>query len=291
MSAITSISPAQIQTTSSEPVSVAPIGVNGFALASQCDLDALTMGVGATTETARERARFDDLGAFSSSPEAVRAEFKRRYENMEPDGISLNSETRFNAVKPAITEQYGYWCDKVLGPVVFASNLLPPSSELLASEIVQNTTNSEIEVEVTITGRWKELEMFLLMGMNWSRSITLTGQYHDGIAFNENIPVNQRRVREPERASTTRVKVKVPPRSRVTVKMIGERRTERLTSRPTVTLEGWFGANFPHRVRGHYFWFESAASFVKQAEMHGFIERRSYVTSIEIDEPQQLGND
>ena len=29
-----------------------------------------------------------------------------------------------------------------------------------------------------------------------------------------------------------------------------------------ISVNGWFGANFPHRVRGHYFWFVSASKLL-----------------------------
>src|SRR5215217_3974601 len=63
---------------------------------------------------------FSDLPAVKSSPAAVRQKFQDIY-GENPDGISVNSETYFDAVTPAITEQYGHPCYKALGEFEFAS--------------------------------------------------------------------------------------------------------------------------------------------------------------------------
>lgn len=69
----------------------------------------------------QEYLSFSDLAGLDSSPDAVRSKFKDRF-GKNHDGISLNHETYYDAVKPRITEQYSHYCYKRLGQYQFTED-------------------------------------------------------------------------------------------------------------------------------------------------------------------------
>mmetsp|Transcript_94753 Transcript_94753/g.116052 ORF Transcript_94753/g.116052 Transcript_94753/m.116052 type:complete len:111 (+) Transcript_94753:63-395(+) len=87
-------------------------------MAEAKDGNSTTKSVSLSNNVVKDLFTFDDLKALHSSPDRIREAFKQYY-GIYPDGIAINKETYYNAVKPAITEEYGYPCYKTLGKAIY----------------------------------------------------------------------------------------------------------------------------------------------------------------------------
>ena len=103
----------------------------------------------------RELLKFSDLSALGSSPSAIREGFKREY-GINPDGISLNHETYYGAMHPAITEQYSRYCYKEHGSVRYTSVGSKDKTVIVGHDSVENRTGQEVSAVSTVTEQWTE---------------------------------------------------------------------------------------------------------------------------------------
>ena len=137
---------------------------------------------------------FNDLPALNSSPAAVRQKFNDLYKK-NPDGISVNDETYFNAVTPAITQQYGHPCYKTLGEFNYVEAASkPPSDAIVGSNYATNDSDEEATITVTVEGAWSQTQSWsseTTTGLSFTEEFTLEGVFKVGTTFNVSTTVGQ----------------------------------------------------------------------------------------------------
>ncbi|MCL1126185.1 hypothetical protein [Shewanella surugensis] len=226
----------------------------------------------------QEYLSFSDLQGLDSSPSSVREAFKERFNNVTPDGIALNHETYYDAVKPPITEQYGHFCYKDLGIVDYSRGEEEPAQQaIIGSNTAYNRGDTEAEISLQVTGSWAETTGWnssITTGLSFSQSFGLEGVFETGMEFSVDVTAGVSGEESISKSSTATVTVKVPPHSRVKVEMVATMKKEKLHFSAPIAVKGSFGANFPDRVDGHYFWFLDARTVLNKisGEINGVIE-------------------
>jgi hypothetical protein len=225
----------------------------------------------------QEYLSFSDLPGLDSSPDAVRNKFKDHF-GERPDGIALNKETYYDAVKPPITEQYSHYCYKTLGQYQFTSDSSePPQQAIVGSNTAVNQGDTEAEIQLAVTGAWSETTGWstsITTGMSFSTEFSIEGVFKMGTSFSVSVTAGASGSKSVSRSSTATVSVKVPPRSQVKVDMVATMKKENMDFKAPISVSGMFGANFPDRVQGHYFWFLGSTEILPKnsGEITGTIE-------------------
>ena len=211
----------------------------------------------------QEYLAFDDLQGLDSNPNAVREAFAKEF-GENPDGICVNKETYFGAVKPAITERYGHYCYKRLGTYEFTTDdVEPPQQAIVGSNTAINQGDSSATIQLTVNGSWSESTGYsssVTTGMKFSTELTIEGVFKIGSEFSMSVTAGSSHTSSVSRSASSSVSVQVPPRSKVKVDMVATMKKEKLGFKVPIDVSGMFGANFPDRVKGHYFWFLDARS-------------------------------
>jgi hypothetical protein len=220
---------------------------------------------------------FSDLPGLDSSPDAVRSKFQKIY-GKKPDGIALNNETYYNAVNPPITQQYSHYCYKTLGKYEFSEmSSEPPQDAIVGSNTAYNKGDTEAEIALTVNGAWTEETSYsssITTGMTFTEEFTIEGVFKMGMSFSVSATVGQSKTSSVQKGASSTVTIKVPPRSKVTVQMVATMKKEKMGFKVPISVSGMFGANFPDRVNGHYFWFNSASEILPKTSgaISGVIE-------------------
>nr|BAC79010.1 crystal protein [Bacillus thuringiensis serovar dakota] len=216
-----------------------------------------------TTDVIREYLMFNELSALSSSPESVRSRFSSIY-GTNPDGIALNNETYFNAVKPPITAQYGYYCYKNVGTVQYVNRPTDINPNvILAQDTLTNNTNEPFTTTITITGSFTNTSTVTsstTTGFKFTSKLSIKKVFEIGgeVSFSTTIGTSETTT---ETITVSKsVTVTVPAQSRRTIQLTAKIAKESADFSAPITVDGYFGANFPKRVGpgGHYFWFNPA---------------------------------
>ncbi|MBO9622213.1 MAG: ETX/MTX2 family pore-forming toxin [Sphingomonas sp.] len=209
---------------------------------------------------------WSDLQALSSSPSAVRDKFGAMY-GETPDGIALNDTTYYNAVSPPITQQYGHYCYKTLGEISYSEEGQQADQAVVGSNTAFNYGDDPASISLTVNGGWAETTGWstsVTTGMTFSESVTLEGVFQMGMQFNVSATVGQSGSTTVNKGASSTVTVTVPPKSQVRVDMVATMKTETMDFSAPIQVTGMFGANFPDRVQGHYFWFADAGTILPQ---------------------------
>ncbi|HXR79193.1 MAG TPA: hypothetical protein VN737_24675 [Bryobacteraceae bacterium] len=208
---------------------------------------------------------FNDLPALNSSPQAVRQKFQDLY-SKKPDGISVNDETYFGAVTPAITQQYGHPCYKTLGEFNYVEAASkPPSDAIVGSNYATNDSDEEATITVTVEGAWSQTQSWSsesTTGLSFTEEFTIEGVFKVGTTFNVSTTVGQSKSNTVSKSASASVSVSVPAHSRKQITMVATMQQETLNFTAPISVQGMFGANFPDRVKGHYFWFNDATQLL-----------------------------
>lgn len=205
---------------------------------------------------------WSDLQALDSSPSAVREKFDSLY-SKNPDGIALNDTTYFNAVQPAITQQYGHYCYKQLSEITYTEAGQSSNDAVVGSNTAYNNSDAEAEIALTVSGGWTETTEWsssVTAGMTFSAEIGLEGVFKMGMSFNVSTTIGQSKSSSVNKGASSTVTVKVPAHSAITVELVATMKKETMDFSAPIQVSGMFGANFPDRVEGHYFWFADAGS-------------------------------
>ena len=226
---------------------------------------------------AQEYLTFSDLQGLKSSPDAVREAFHRQF-GKQPDGIALNDSTYYKAVQPPITQQYGHYCYKNVSDYYFGTSQAdPPHDAIVGSNTAVNHGDTEAETTLTVTGAWTEetgWSSSVTTGLTYSEEFTLEGVFKMGMSFSVAVTAGKSGSSSVSKSASASVTVKVPPRSQVIVNMVATMKKERMPFQAPISVTGMFGANFPDRVNGHYFWFSDVAGLVPttHGEITGVVE-------------------
>lgn len=225
----------------------------------------------------QEHLLFSDLPALDSSPNSVRESFKTIY-GTNPDGIALNNETYFNAVQPPITQQYGHYCYKKIGDITYNyNNNNLPTQIIIATSLVTNETNEPVTQTVYISGEWTKTTSWsteVTNGLSFSSSISIKGIFEIGGEFNVSTTVGKSESQSITNTASLAITVEVPPRSQRRVKLKALMVKEAARFSAPINVSGYFGANFPKSVNGHYFWFVGASNLLNKTygTLTGIIE-------------------
>ena len=215
---------------------------------------------------AQEYLVWSDLQALQSSPSAVRDKFGSMY-GKTPDGIALNDTTYYDAVTPAITQQYGHYCYKTLGEISYSEEGQQANQAVVGTNTAYNNSDQPASISLTVNGGWSETTGWstsLTEGMTFSESVTLEGVFQMGMQFNVSATVGQSGSNTVNKGASATVTVTVPPKSQIKIDMVATMKTETMDFSAPIQVTGMFGANFPDRVNGHYFWFADAGSLLPQ---------------------------
>ena len=242
----------------------------------------------------QEYMTFDDLQGVDSSLNGVREAFSKEF-GKTPDGICVNKETYFNAVKPAITERYGYYCYKRLGQYEFTSDdVEPPQQAIVGSNTAINQGDSSATIQLTVNGSWSDSTGYtssVTTGMNFSTQFDIEGAFKMGTEFSISVTAGSSHSSSVSRSASSSVSVTVPPRSKVKVDMTADMKKEKLAFKVPIEISGMFGANFPNPVKGHYFWFLDARTVLPKTsgEITGVINgTRSFAVQTIIRKAEPL---
>lgn len=210
---------------------------------------------------------FSDIDAFDSSPSAVRAWFKNKFsknpDNVEP-GIALNSEVYFTALKPAITEQYGHHAYKTLGVMEYTQGEITSEPQsVLASNYAVNRSDLTQSISLEISGSFQDsttTNTSVTAGMSFTAEVGIEGVFKLGNTFSTSVTAGSSNTSQSTRSTKANVTVSVPPKSKIKVTMVGVMKTQTIHYEAPIQVSGMFGANYPKRVSGHYFWFADVHS-------------------------------
>eukprot|EP00118_Oscarella_pearsei_P024644 m.306497 g.306497 ORF g.306497 m.306497 type:complete len:246 (+) comp41301_c0_seq1:717-1454(+) len=223
---------------------------------------------------------FNDLPGLDSSPDSVRSRFQSIH-GKKPDGIALNDETYYSAVTPAITKTYGHPCYKVLGDFTYLEGPVSDQGEIVVgSQNAINNSDEEVTISVTVNGSWSQsttVSSSVTTGMTFSAEFAIEGVFKLGSSFSVSTTAGQSSTETKSLGQTASVSVKVPPKKKIRVRMVGHLKQESVSFSAPIRASGLFGANFPDRVQGHYFWFNDASSVLNKTSgtLSGTIKQAS----------------
>lgn len=216
-----------------------------------------------TTTIIQEYLMFDDLEGLNSSPQSIRSKFSSYFE-ADPDGIALNHETYFNAVKPPITEQYGHYCYKNLGMVQYTDRPTDVTPKvILTTETAVNNTDEPSTIAITLSANCTKsttVSTSATVGVKYNAKLSLEKIFDIGGESSISVTIGQATTDTTSYTVTKVVNVTVPPHSKRHVQLIAKIAKESADFSAPITVSGMLGANFPKKVGpgGHYFWFLDA---------------------------------
>ena len=237
--------------------------------------------IGGTVMTVKELLTLSDLPSLNSSPESIRSAFKSKFDNVIPAGISVNNETSLNAVEPAITERYSQYCYKTLGKFSFTKgSIASPTSVIVGKNVVINYGDEITTVTLELQGSWKNEQTWSsesVTGLPFSSKFTIEGVFESGAEFSVSTTVGESRTESESKTASTSIEVTVPPKSKRKVFMIGTLKKEFVHFSAPISVNGLFGANFPEKVKNHYYWFLDASNALNttSGKIVGTIKRSS----------------
>ena len=229
----------------------------------------------------QDQLTFDDLNGLESSAELVRQKFGSIFSET-PDGIAVNSETRFGALKPAVTEQYHHPAYKVLGDITYSEGAVQDKGQIImASNYAVNNSAETITISLNLSGGKLQSDTTsssVTAGMTFTTEFTIEGVFKMGGAFNTSITAGKSKTETKTTDVSSSVSVPVPPKSKKKVTMVGTLKEEKVSFSAPITVSGMMGANFPNPVGGdggHYIWFDSVGNLLNKVtgSMNGQISR------------------
>ena len=221
----------------------------------------------------REKLSLEDLRAVDSDIHKVRARFAELYDNVLPDGFCVNSEGAFDVFRPLQSENYQLFCYKNSGTPIFEKQHPAAKSPLtLGSNTAVNRSNQEATVSLSVTGTWTKAITWKwehTSGIKLNAKVSLKKLFEIGGEVNMSFTVGVGGSESETHAVSGSVTVKLPPHSRQTVSLLATTTQETVKFTIPVWIEqtGFFCANFPHPVRGHYFWLQTAYNLLPR--LHG----------------------
>ncbi|XP_065839087.1 hydralysin-like [Oscarella lobularis] len=229
----------------------------------------------------KDELTFDDLNGLDSSPDTVRKKFSDIFHE-NPDGIAVNSETRFGALKPAVTVQYNHPAYKVLGDITYSEGQVQDKGQvIMASNYAVNKGTETVTITLNLSGTLSQSDTSsssVTAGMTFTTEFTIEGVFKIGGAFNTSITVGKSKTETKTTEASSSINVPVPPKSKKKVTIVGFLKEEKVSFSAPITVSGMMGANFPNPVGGdggHYIWFDSVGNLLNKVtgSMNGQISR------------------
>lgn len=247
-------------------------------------------------ELVAERLGFSDLTAVDSDAKGVRERFEKEFEK-RPNGVCVNDETAFDSIRPAPTQRYRLWCDKIGGAAVLGPQTAgSKSTQILGRNTATNRSDRDAEVTLEVSGSWSHTVSWSYTstaGLKLSSKIKISAFFEAGGEVSFATTVGEAGSHTTSQQAKASVRVTVPPRSRQTIRLVGTAVEQRRRFKIPVSIHGWFGANFAEPVRGHYIWFLSAPAVLPRISGNWEGEITSAVvfdTRTEIDPAEPIGD-
>lgn len=230
---------------------------------------------------AREYFSFNDLTAMGSSPAALREKIKSIY-GSNPAGLAVNHETYYNAVTPAITEQYGNWCYKTPGEYQFTQDVVDPDSQQVVggSNYAYNRSSASATITVQVKGSFTETDSWdcsITTGMSYSAEVGIEGILKIGSSFSVSVSEGRSGSKSSTQEVTHTVAIDVPPGKKCKVSIMATSKSESMDYKVPIDVDGYFGSNFDYPVGGgggHYYWFNHSSQVLprQSGELTGTIK-------------------
>merc|ERR1711962_101846 len=128
----------------------------------------------------------------------------------------------------------------------------------MGRDVAYNHGSTPATVSLSVTGSWGETVGYtssITTGMTFSSEFSIEGIFKMGASFSFSATAGRSKSKTVGRSYTSTVNVQVPPKSKKRGSVVANMKTATMDFRVPITADGRIGANFPHRVRGHYYWF------------------------------------
>lgn len=223
---------------------------------------------------------FEHLQEFGSSPADVRQAFKERYDDKQPDGLSVNSSTYYNSPVPAPTEQYGKKCYLVMPRMVEINEddtLITPSGPPDTFRTYTTYNNTSLPGHYTLAyhdgwsrqhtiNRQSSISLGLTFEVGLEVVSSVSGTFTYNYTWGETDTDTESTLMQISHTHT------VPPYYVQQARESTWSSYQQVDFTRPVRINGWFGANFPRKVNGHWWWFV-VEEYLIEAPSRDIIER------------------
>ncbi|WP_338812976.1 hypothetical protein V9L05_16750 [Bernardetia sp. Wsw4-3y2] len=208
---------------------------------------------------------FQDLNNLGYNEWKLRDLVKNQFGH-NPDGLSLNSERKFSAPNPTITDRYSHPARMNTGtPNVTTTGQQIGARDLIAVVTLSNYSNQTDNMSFTRTHTSGTTKSW---SISQSVSVTIGGKVGIPLISEGSVEVavglsaSQGSEVTNTISNSVTVSGDVPPNSQRTFYLYAREQEVTASYVLPVYLTGHLGANFGKRVNGHYFWFPTVSSLV-----------------------------
>lgn len=197
---------------------------------------------------------WDDMNACGMSKGKVSDAYQKEF-GKKPDEVHLNDD---------FCKKYGWFSYNLLGQTTYTNVSIIPKADITGERFLENDTSDSITSTVELS---RTLSNSATASVTSASSVsvgsTITIGAPDlgiGGQFSQNFSVSNEvgstSTQSAEVTITDTVSVVVPPgaKYRVYLQVTLETRSEEWEIPVTIDPRGWTGAQFPHKVQGHYYW-------------------------------------
>lgn len=197
---------------------------------------------------------WDDMIACGMSKASVSDAFKQQF-GTKPDEVHLNDD---------FCKNYGWLSYNLLGQTTYTNVSITPKADISGERFLENETSESYTTKVTLSTTMSNsatTSVTSASNVSVGSSITigapelgLGGEFSQNFSFSNE--VGSTSTQSTEVKVTDEVTVTVPPgaKYRVYLKVTWEARNEEWEIPVSIDPSGWTGAQFPHKVEGHYHW-------------------------------------
>lgn len=204
-----------------------------------------------------EKLTFDHLAGLGFNEHRLK-DLITNYFNSSPDGISVNSERRFNAPDPTITDRYSRFAYIESGTPSVTITTQSEEEKIVYDYTLYNYSGQTDEHTLVrshqsgTTSNWSVTSSVnVTVGGKVGIPLISEGSIEVSVGVSASGGGSESHVVTNEIRST----VSVPPYSKRRVVLVENVKDAKYEYEVPVYTTGYIGANFGHRVDGHYFWF------------------------------------
>lgn len=197
---------------------------------------------------------WDDMIACGMSKGKVSDAYQKHF-GTKPDQVHLNDD---------FCKNYGWLSYNLLGHTTYTNVSIIPKADISGERFLENDTSdsitSTVELSTTLSNS-ATASVTSASAVSVGSTITIGapdlgigGEFSQNFSFSNE--VGSTSTQSTEVTITDRVSVVVPPgaKYRVYLQVTWEARSEEWEMPVTIDPYGWTGAQFPHKVEGHYYW-------------------------------------